>query len=200
MNRAQRRAQSKQQGPRLSPAQRRRLVSYAKQLFVWRYCENHWWRMTQGWSYRGIVPEKLKDEAHNFALVLDLRWQAISITYLRDNWGKEYRQFGFARTASTFKGYRQGICPLLDETLATAEDGVNPKHIYGRAMVFSPWSEGLDSLVPILSLKKDQLRLTDADIEAIREEEAAAHGRSKQIYVPDPYDIDSRIAALLEDS
>lgn len=199
MNRAQRRAQAKQKGPRLNPAQKARVAAYARQLFVWRYCENHFWKMTTGWSYRGIVPEGLKDEAHNLALVMDLRWQAISITYLRDQWGKEYRQFGLARTDRTFKGYKQGICPLLDECLATAEEGVNSKHIYGRAMVFSPFSEGFNSLIPVLALKKEQLRLTDQDLYEVAKAEVDAHEQAKQIHIPDPYDIDGQIAALLED-
>jgi hypothetical protein len=199
VNRAQRRAAQKQRAPRLSPVQKRRAAAYARQLFVWRYCENSWWRMSTGWSYRGIVPAAMKEEAHNLALVMDLRWQAVSITYLQDQWGKEYRQFGFARTQGTFKGYKQGICPLLDECLASAEEGLNAKHIYARGMVFAPYSEGFDSLLPVLSLKREQLRLTDQDLAAIGEEEAAAQGRSRQIHIPDPFDLDARIAQLLED-
>lgn len=200
MNRAQRRAATKHKGPRLNPAQKARVTAYARQLYVWRYCENRFWRLTEGWGYRGIVPEALKDEAHNLALVLDLRWQAVSITYLEDAWGKRYKQFGLARTTATFKGYKQGICPLLDETLAEAERGVNPKHIYGRGMVFAPWCEGLNSLLPVLALKREALRLTDDDLAALQLAEVDADALTREIHIPDPLDLDARIARLLEDS
>jgi len=199
MNRAQRRANQK---PRRRNGSRE--IEHAKkiinQLYVFRYCENHWWRMTAGWGFRGVVPEHKKAMAHNLALELPLHWHAISVTYLMDPWGKRYKVFGFARSNQTFQGFRKGICPLLEQALEEAESNINSRQIYGRAMVFAPWSRSFDTLLPILKLKKAQLRLTDGDLEELAQAEkewAEAPAEVKQVFLPDLTDIDDQIAELM---
>lgn len=207
MNRAQRR---KAEAPRrqMNNALRWRSTIYSEQMYLWRYCENHWWRMSSGWGFRCPVPANLRDEAHNLGIMVPMQWQAISITYLKDNSGKRYRQFGFAKTAQRFKGISEGICPLLNAALQEAEASLNPKHIYGRAMVFAPWTRKHSSLLPVLKLRQKELRLTDADLEELKQAEEEwrneatanpkAPGQVKQTKLFLPLaDIDARIAALL---
>lgn len=201
MNRAQRRKAVKSQSRR-QPTQREMQLArrQAEKMYAWRYCEDHWWRMTTGHGFRGLVPANKQDEAHNLALFLPLRWQAISITYLQDPWGKKYRAFGIVRTHQALKGAHTGICPVLDAALNEAEESVNSKHIYARGMVFSPLSKAHDSLLPILRLKMKELRLNEQDLQDLQEmeDEWKQQGSEANAYfvVPEE-DIHMRIAALL---
>lgn len=201
MNRAQRRAQKKQR--RIStPREQKNAQRIINQLYIARYCENHWWKMTVDWGFRGIVEEHKKAHAHNLALELPLHWHAISITYLMDPWGKRYKVFGFARSNQTLKGFREGICPLLEQALEEAEENINSRQIYGRGMVFAPWSRGYDTLLPILRLKRDMLRLDDNDLEELAQAEAEwaeTPAEVKQVFLPDMTDIDDQIAELLQE-
>lgn len=194
MNRKQRRSLTKKSRP-LSSDEKRRASRRAEQLYVWRYCENHWWRMSTGWGFRGFIPEDQKAEAHNLALALPMRWQAISITYLEDHFGRRYRQFGFARTNQAFRGIKQGIVPLLNQCLEEAESNLNARHIYGRGMVFSPLTKHFDDLLPILKLRQERLRLTDRDLVEIGKHEEKE--RSRQIFIPGHDDLDSQIAEMM---
>jgi len=202
VNRAQRRAQEKKK--RIStPREQKNAQRIINQLFIWRYMEDHWWRMTTGWGFRGIVEDHKKAHAHNLALELPLHWHAISITYLMDPWGKRYKVFGFARSNQTLRGFREGICPLLEEALTEAEDNINSRQIYGRGMVFAPWSRSFDTLLPILRLKREQLRLDDNDLEELARAEAEwaeTPAEVKQVFLPDMTDIDDQIAALMQET
>lgn len=202
MNRAQRRAAGKRRttANEREIAHSRRIID---QLYLHRYTENAWWRMTTGWGFRGIVPKHKRALAHNLALELPLHWHAVSITYLEDPWGKRYKVFGFARSNQSFQGFSAGICPLLDQALTEAEESVNTRQVYARGMVFAPWSKRYDSLLPILKLKQRELRLSESDLEELaraEDEWKASPAKTIKVHLPDLSDIDDQIAELLKAS
>lgn len=181
-----------------TPAEQKRAGRFASQLFVWRYCENHWWRMSEGWEFRGLVPPKTQPAAHNLALFSRQHWHVYSITYLKDNNGKLYREFCYHQTKQRIVGSHDGVHFLMKEAMEAAESGLNSKHIYGRAMVFAPWSKAYPSLLPILRRKKAQLRLTDADLEALEaDEKSPSKSQTKLLDMSKYVDLDDKIAALL---
>ena len=187
-----------------SPEEQRRAGRFSSQLFVWRYWETHWWMMSEGFEFRGLVPAKQQAAAHNLALYARNHWHVYSITYLRDANGKLYREFSYHRTQAQITGSHDGVSFLMKEAMNAGEANLNPKHIYGRAMVFAPWTKAYPSLVPILKRKKDQLRLTDEDVAAMAEhEKEVSMVRSLPLPErPEPpapveIDIDEQIAALL---
>lgn len=183
-------------------SERNRAARFSDQLFIWRYCENHWWQMSEGFEFRGLVPPDKRAAAHNLTLYSRNHWHVFSITYLKDGNGRLYREFSYHRTTQQITGAHDGVAFLMKKALDAGESGVNPKHIYGRAMVFAPWTKKYPSLVPLLNRKKDQLRLFASDIEAMAEYETEENSARMQRVAlpprkPDPL-LDQQIAALLK--
>ena len=175
MNRKQRKANAKQAASKKPGYTRRQLTSagrIAQQAYIGRYMENGWPDLEEFYGFRGFIDPAHRVDYYNLALALPQRWQAVAIIYLKDNWGKLYRSFGLCRTSQKFKGIGEGISPLINAVADQLEAELNPKHIYGRAVLFSPYSESFNSLIPILRRERAKLRLTDEDIDSIEKEEA----------------------------
>lgn len=197
MNRKQRKAKDKQAKSKKPGFTRRQLTSagrIAQQAYICRYMENGWVDLEEFYGFRGFIDPAKRVDYYNLALALPQRWQAVAIVYLRDNWGKLYRSFGLCKTSQRFKGIGEGITPLINAVADQLEAGLNQKHIYGRAVVFSPYSDSFDSLIPILRREKERLRLTDQDIESIEKEEAY---ETMQLKMPDPVSVEDEISHLL---
>jgi hypothetical protein len=157
--------------------------------------ENGWDDLEEFFGFRGFIDPKHQVDYYNLALALPQRWQAIAIVYLCDNWGNRYRSFGVAKTRQQFKGIGEGISPLINQIADQIEAGLNKKHIYGRAVVFSPYSDEFNSLVPILRREKARLRLFGEDIDQIAEEE---HYQTTTITIPtESASLDDEIAQII---
>lgn len=184
--------------------EQRRAARFSSQLYIWRYCENHWWQMSEGFGFRTPMPPRQQANAHNLALYSRNHWHVYSITYLRDAGGRRYREFSYHRTKAQITGAHDGVAFLMGKALEAGEANLNAKHIYGRAMVFGPWTSKYPSLVPILRMKMKQLRLTEDDIAAMAEHEKE-QSMTRSIALPErpeppappEIDIDAQIAALL---
>lgn len=182
---------------KLSPLDYKRVTRLALQLYCYRYMEDgdpH--EMETYYDFRSFVPTHKRDHLHNVALNLRLHWHCVTITYCRNEFGKEYRLFGFAQTGQTIVAMREGIVPLMTAAMKDGESTANTKHIYARAMVVAPWSKGFNDLVPLVKAKQKFLKLHDKDIEEI-----AGYQKLKfETYVYDPdevLNIDQQIANLL---
>lgn len=197
MNRRQRKAAEKQltaASPGFTKQQLKNASRIAKQVYIWRYAEDNSPDLEEGYGFRGVVKRMHQHQYHNLALALPMRWQAVAIIYLKDNWGKYYREFSFAITNQAFKGIGQGISPLINLIAERAEKQLNTKHIYARAVMFSPYSEEFSSLIPLLKREMDNLKLVESDIEALAQEEAYT---KTSLCLQEKYDVDDEIAKLL---
>ena len=198
MNRAQTRLQnsrSKRHNYGFKPHQIRAASRISEQAYICRYMEDGWPDLEEFFGFRGFVDPRKQVDYYNLALALPHRWQAVAIVFLRDNWGKRYRHFGLAKTSQAFKGIGEGITPLINAVADRLEADLNSNHIYGRAVVFSPYSERFNSLIPVLRREKQRLRLTDDDINKVAEEESY---ESIKITIPvEQRTIEDEIAELL---
>lgn len=185
----------KKKGPGFTPRQLKTAGRISQQVYICRYMEDGWPDLEEFYGFRTFVDPRHRVDYYNLALGLPHRWQAVAIVYLRDHWGKRYRHFGLAKTSQSFKGIGEGITPLINAVADRLESELNTKHIYGRAVVFSPYSEQFNSLIPVLRREKERLRLTDDDIDKVAVEESY---ESIKITIPvESQSVDDEIANLL---
>ena len=138
--------------------------------FYWRYHEdNDDSPLVTHQNYRGPMIPKTMDEIEYQVQNTSFIWQCVTITYCRDNWGKEYRQFGFGRTEHALKIVDEPIEALLSTTIHYAENTLNAKHIYARGVVLAPWSKHHKDLMPAVSKVRKGLHLTDEELNDIRD-------------------------------
>lgn len=197
MNRKQRKAQEKMASKKTPGFTRQQLTAagrIAQQAYIGRYMEDGWPDLDEFYGFRGFIDPKHRVDYYNLALGLPQRWQAVAIVYLKDHWGKPYKSFGIAKTNQRFKGIGEGITPLINAVADRLEADLNAKHIYARAVLFSPYTDSFNSLIPILRREKARLRLCDEDIDQIAEEEAYD---SLKISVGEDLSVEDQIAELL---
>ncbi|MBW5800638.1 hypothetical protein [Halomonas elongata] len=120
-------------------------------------------------------------------------WEITCIVYCRAQDGSEYRETAAVRTSQKFAAWLERrdesgkivrddsgqpvfddqLSPIIRDTMEAAEAGCNPNHIVDRGVILRPWSRNWPSVIPVLKRLRDELDLTDSEIEEFQEWEAA---------------------------
>lgn len=149
------------------------LMRLAKDFYYWRYHENsddgplvtHKVSVSRPGGFTDPKMEQLLEyEVQNQELI----WHCLTITYCRDAWGKEYLSPGYAKTADRIRLAYDSLEPVMRASLEESEKTMNQKQVYARAVVVSPRSPDNHDIMALVRAQKENLRLTNHDIEQIQ--------------------------------
>ena len=160
---------------------------------VYFYRRGSWDEEIDRHGFLAPVPVDKRQEVLRMANLAPQHWEIACIVYFRDPWGREYRQTAGTRTTQRLAAwvpmtgddgeilrddqgevlYRDQLTPIIEPTLAAAEDGGNPKQIIDRAVVLRPWSPQWPSIMPVLRQVAGALDLAPSELEELSEEFAA---------------------------
>jgi len=175
----------------------KKLQRYLKQFYYYRWhSDQDDTPLVTHRGYRGLIKPATMDEIEFQVHYTPFIWQCVSITYCRDQWGKEYRLFGFGNTSEPIRVGKQSLRPLLTAAIKHAEDNANSKHIYARGVVMAPWSKEFPDLISVVRARKKELFLTEDDVVGISDylsEQAVVFEYDKE----EADDIDRQIANLI---
>ena len=116
-------------------------------------------------NYGNIRPVEI-EHALNLS---DVRYQCLTITYCRDNWGKRYKLFGYSQSIDSARVVDESVAPIIQAARGHAEENANVKHIIGHAMIMTPlFSDGVKIGDVAVKLRKE-LELDDKELIQLRE-------------------------------
>ncbi len=157
------------------------------------YRRGSWFEEIDRHGFLAPVPLDKRQETLRMANLAPQHWEIACIAYFKDRWGKEYRQTAGTRTTQRLAAwvperdndgeilrdddgsvrYRDQLTPLIEPTLAAAEEGGNPRQLIDRAVVIRPWSPQWPSIMPVLRQVASDLDLAPNELEELGEEFAA---------------------------
>jgi hypothetical protein len=99
----------------------------------------------------------------------DVRYQCLTITYCRDNWGMLYKLFGYSQSLDAVVVAEESVASIIQAARGHAEENGNTKHIIGHAMIMTPiFSDGVKIGDVAVKLRKE-LELDDKELAQLKE-------------------------------
>ena len=128
----------------------------------------YWWRrkhVGEGWGVTVPTPRHIMDEIHNLALATPQRWEVVAIVYWRNKDGMVFHDFASHVTHQKIRAEGKGIVLFLEATLAEAKADMRKDYIFDEATIMRPYSKTNRHIGHVLRMLKDQLSLTEEDLE-----------------------------------
>lgn len=99
----------------------------------------------------------------------DVFYQCLTITYCRDQWGKQYKLFGYARSLDTVILAEESVAPIIQAARGYAESNANSKHIIGHGMIMTPIFKHGVSIGDVAVKLRKQLDLDEKELKSLKE-------------------------------
>lgn len=98
-----------------------------------------------------------------------VRFQCVTISYCQDNWGKEYKLYGYSTSEEPQRMMDVDLSGLIYAARAHAESECNTRHVYAHAMVLMPLVRHSTSFIDTVKIIQEKLGLDDKELSELEE-------------------------------